>query len=279
MSSPLVDSSMNSLFAIPASTWTAVDTFIGDVMQQENINPAVTQSFWLLYNSANDWIGSAFPAMQWQGARIADCASYAQFQFSAINTKFKALKPHAPVPAALQTQAQTAIRVTAYMAARLQDSAEETVRQINTLAANAAQVGGELKADGEYFEDLTPAFAGLGDAVTKVGLAGSGLAKDLGAIAANEITFEFLMSLDIPYALNAWADLAAESAAFTASMQEQKKYLSPPWHSPGPMGARWNRQTAQDEKTVATQSIGPAPLTQPGIPGGLPFILWRIEWL
>jgi hypothetical protein len=230
MSSPLVDPSMGSLFAIPASTWTAVDKFIGYVMQEENINPAATQSFGELYNSANDWIGSAFPAMQWQGARIADCAKYAQFQFGAINTKLKALKAGAPLPALLQLQAQTAIKLTAFMAARLHDSAVETVRQINTLATYAAQVNGELQADGEYYEDLTPAFAGLGDAVTKVGLAGSGLAQDLGAIAANEITFEFLLSLDIPYALNAWADLAAESAAFNASMQDQRKYLAPPWH-------------------------------------------------
>jgi hypothetical protein len=230
MTSPLVDPAAGSLFAIPASTWTAVNKFIGYVMQQENENAYITESFGQLYDSANDWIGSAFPAMQWQGARIADCAKYAQFQFGAINTKLKAVKPGAPLPAMLQIQAQTAIRVTAYMAGRLHDNAEVTVRQINKLSAIATQVGGELKADGEYVEDLTPAFAGLGNAVTQVGLAGNGLAKDLGAIAANEVTFEVLMSLDIPYALNAWAELATESAAFTAEMQDQKKHLSPPWH-------------------------------------------------
>lgn len=228
--SPLVDPTMGSLFAIPQSDWTAINKMVGYVLRQEGEDPNAAPDFWRLYNSANDWIGSTFPGLQWQGSRVADCAKFAGFQFGSINTKLKALKPGQPLPAALQAQAQTAIRVTASLAGRLHSNAQSLVSEIQQMSAYATEVAGEIKAEGGYFEDLSPAFAGLGNAVTQVSLAGNALANDLAALAANEMTFDFLMSLDIPYALGAWAQLQTNSADFTSNIQDQYKYLSPPWH-------------------------------------------------
>jgi hypothetical protein len=231
-----------------------------NVRMGENLSP----HFWELSNACFKWISSTFPGLVAEASSVIACAKYSTYQFGALQTQLKALKPGAALPAKLQTQAQTIISTTADMAGHLHDNCAQVPYDVESLSDLATTVAAELKQTGVEFEGLTPAFGNLGDAIQRVADASGSLSDDLANLATGEITYEVLIQLDIPYALQAWTNLAAEAAAFVSTMNNQAKYFNP--RPPLRLGA------------TPAKDIGPGALATAAVTGGPAFSLALPDW-
>src|SRR5215212_5600620 len=107
----LASEDVASLFAVPHSDWTAINKRVGVVWRDARPNPAIFDNalpdFPAFEAATEQWKNSTFPGLVDQSGDIATYSANAITSFTSLQTAIQGLDPSAPLPAPVQTQAQT----------------------------------------------------------------------------------------------------------------------------------------------------------------------------
>jgi hypothetical protein len=245
----LVSDDVASLFAVPEGGWTAINKRVGLIWRFGRGNVSLftryLPTFGALAAASEQWKGSTFPGLVKQSGDIAGYSASAITSFTVLQAAIAGLDPHAPLPAAVQAQAQTTLDELATSSDTVAKNAKSLGDEVATFTTQNQIVDAALPSvhpSGgsdpvsqlaaavvrNFISMVLPADTGeIDEAVGLVQGSWSAIVDDLANVTRGQIqiTTQFLLSLDIASALLSWQHIRTEAQAFASFAGGQGQYL------------------------------------------------------
>jgi len=260
LSIPLVDSSMSAIFAVPQSSWQAVDAETSSVAGY-NIDPIEPGT--IQYASVS-WLTYIRPGLRQLSLSLGNFSGTAIQLLQQLQTLIAGLAPNAPLPDDIKAKASGLLQQLANGMLGLRQNSQDLLAAVTDFSAIVKEDDREMRAAGADNPEWATFFASTAaveNACDALHGAWQAITEDLENAATKPIplTMEILTSLGVKSAISAWTNLGAEARTFAAQQP--------------------HRLMAQAAPSTTSYSLAPGDLATPGTSGGPAFVMSRTEWI